>query len=120
MNKHYKQVHYHPQKSTQLDTVSSALHCVCCFNHISWKEAFRQLIHNGAKIGTMLQDRRSIRATLSEMGFFLQAGVYVDERSVKKMIIEEFEERFQDGEEVIVNLVDTPIHGFYLPIVPVK
>lgn len=116
--KSYREVSRHPNKKRKLGTVESALHSICCEDDISWKEAFRRLIHSSAQQGTMPQDRHSIRAMLSESGFFLQAGSYAD-RPVAD-IIKECNERFSDGEQVIVNLLDSPDHGQYMPIIPVR
>lgn len=84
---------------------------------ISWKEAFRRLIHSSASLGTMPHDRHSIRAMLHECGFYLQAGSYANRPVID--IIKECNERFHDGEQIIVNLYDSPCYGRYMPIIPV-
>ena len=114
----YKEVNCHPSKVRNLDTVSSLLHSICCVEKITWEEAFRRLIHSSASLGTMPQDRHTLRALLSESGFYLQAGSYAN-RSVIN-IIQECNERFHDGEQIIVNLNDSPKHGQYMPILSVR
>lgn len=114
----YKKVNHHPNKAEMLGTVESALHSICCTDNISWEEAFRRLIHSSAQQGTMPFDRHSIRDMLSDSGFFLQAGSYADRPVLS--IIQEANECFHDGEQIIVNLLDSPYHGKYLPILPVK
>ena len=115
--KSYKEVNRHPNKTKRLDTVGSVLHSICCVDVISWKEAFRRLIHSSAKLGTMPQDRHSIRQMLNDSGFFIQAGAYADRPVID--IIHECNERFHDGEQVIVNLIDSPNQGEYMPVIPV-
>lgn len=114
----YKEVNRHPNKLKYLGTVESVLHSICCTDNITWEEAFHRLIHNAAQQGTMPQDRHSIRGMLTDGGFFLQAGSYADRPVIS--IIQECNERFHDGEQVIVNLLDSPNHGRYVPIIPVR
>lgn len=114
----YRTVNYHPKKIRNLGTIESVLHSICRVDNISWKEAFRRLIHNSAQQGTMPDDRHSIRAMLTESGFFLQAGSYANRPVID--IIQECNERFHDDEQVIVNLLNSPNHGRYMPIVPVR
>lgn len=114
----YREVNRHPNNKRRLETVDSVLHSICCTDHISWKEAFRRLIHSSALQGTMPHDRHSIRAMLSESGFFLQAGAYANRPVLS--IIQECNERFHDDEQVIVNLLDSPNHGRYMPVIPVR
>ncbi|MCR5141880.1 MAG: hypothetical protein K6C68_05045 [Ruminococcus sp.] len=116
--KSYKEVNRHPNKIRKLGTVESVLHSICCADDISWKEAFRRLIHSSAQQGTMPHDRHSIRGMLSESGFYLQAGSYAERPVIE--IIKECNERFHDGEQVIVNLLNSPNHGQYVPIIPVR
>lgn len=115
--KSYKEVNRHPNKTKRLDTVGSVLHSICCVDDISWKEAFRRLVHSSAKLGTMPQDRHSIRQMLNDSGFFIQAGAYADRPVID--IIHECNERFHDGEQVIVNQIDSPNQGEYMPVIPV-
>ena len=114
----YKDVSLHPYKHKSLDTVGSVLHSICCADGISWEEAFRRLIHSAAKLGTMPQDRHSIRQMLTDSGFYIQAGAYADRPVID--IIAECNARFHNGEQVIVNLIDSPNHGKYMPIIPVR
>lgn len=116
--KTYSAVNFHPNKISELGTVGSVLHSICCTDDISWKEAYRRLIHCSALLGTMPHDRRSIRCMLSESGFFLQSGAYADRPVIS--IIQECSDRFRDGEQIIVNLLDSPDQGMYMPIVPVR
>lgn len=116
--KSYSEVNRHPNGKRRLTTVESVLHSICCADNISWKEAFRKLIHSCARQGTMPDDRHSIRDMLSECGFFLQAGSYANRPVID--IIQECNEIFHNGEQVIVNLSDSPSYGLYMPILPVK
>ena len=114
----YKEVNRHPNKTRNLGTVESVLHSICCADNITWENAFRRLIHSSAQTGTMPHDRHSIRGMLSESGFFLQAGSYANRPVIE--IIQECNEQFHDGEQVIVNLLNSPNHGKYMPILPVR
>ena len=114
----YKKVNQHPDNQWRLGTVDSLLHSICCTDQISWKEAYRRLIHCAALQGTMPHDRHSIRAMLSDSGFFLQAGAYANRPVLS--VIQECNERFHEGEQVIVNLVASPQRGRYMPILPVR
>lgn len=58
--KSYREVSRHPNKKRKLGTVESALHSICCADNISWKEAFRRLIHSSAQQGTMPQGRHTV------------------------------------------------------------
>lgn len=116
--KYFKEVTHHPMYKRSFDTVESILHSICCVDKISWEEAFKRLIHCAALEGTMPDDRHSIRRLLSESGFYLQAGVLADRPVID--IINECNETFNDGEQVIVNLKNSRTYGAYLPIVPVK
>ena len=104
----YKEVNRHPRKDKNLGTVESVLHSICCVDNITWEDAYRRLIHSSAQQGTMPHDRHSIRGMLSNSGFFLQAGSYAERPVIS--IIQECAERFHDGEQIIVNLLDSPTH----------
>ena len=114
----YRTANYHPKKFVNFGTIESVLHSICRVDNITWKEAFRRLIHCAAECGTMPQDRHSIRCLLKESGFFIQAGSYANRPVID--IIHECSGLFNDGEQVIVNLFDSPNHGIYMPIVPVR
>ena len=114
----YRAVNRHPKKKTNPGTVESVLHSICCADNIPWEEAFRRLIHSAATIGMMPFDRHSIRAMLSESGFYLQAGAYANRPVLE--IIQECNERFHDNEQIIVNLLSSPNHGRYMPVLPVR
>lgn len=117
-SKSYRKINRHPEQMRDLGTVESALHSISIVEQILWRDAFRKLIHSSALSGTMPHTRKSIYTMFSECGFFLQAGSYA-KRSVSS-IIRECDERFHDGEQVIINLMDSPNHGRYMPIVPIK